>query len=211
MKTCPENPYFFTFSQYCSLNSVKNSVSRKSHFTFLKYIPKIDLVYILHAYTSSCTCQLLRYKMLWCAMVKCPFCSGETKVTDKRDGEESTRRRRECETCGKRFTTYERAEINLLVVKKDGSREPYNREKIKGGMLRACEKRPVSMETIEQALTRIENSIRDTNEVTSSDVGERVMSELKQIDKIAYIRFASVYREFSDISSFEKEVRMLRH
>lgn len=144
-------------------------------------------------------------------MVKCPFCSGETKVTDKRDGEDSTRRRRECEGCGKRFTTYERAEINLLVVKKDGTREPYSREKIKGGMMKACEKRPVSLETIEQALTRIENSVRDTDEISSSEIGEKVMNELKGIDKIAYIRFASVYREFSDIAAFEKEVRMLRH
>jgi transcriptional repressor NrdR len=128
---------------------------------------------------------------------------------DKRDGEDSTRRRRECESCAKRFTTYERAEINLLIVKKDGSREPYNREKIKSGMLKACEKRPVSMETIDQALNKIENRIRDNSETSSREIGEMVMNELKAIDKIAYIRFASVYREFDDLASFERELKLL--
>src|SRR3989338_9629336 len=116
-------------------------------------------------------------------MVKCPFCSGETKVLDKRDGEDSTRRRRECEGCGRRFTTYERPNISLAVVKKDGRREPYNRNKIKAGMLRACEKRPVSLDTIEQSIDRIEKALLDTDEVTSSEVGERVMAELKAMDK----------------------------
>lgn len=142
--------------------------------------------------------------------MKCPFCSGETKVVDKRDGEDSTRRRRECESCEKRFTTYERPEINLMILKKNGTREPYKRDKIKAGMVKACEKRPVSPEVIDQAMDRIEKSIRYTDEITSSEIGERVMQELKGIDKIAYIRFASVYREFDDIESFEKEVKSLR-
>lgn len=143
-------------------------------------------------------------------MVKCPFCSGETKVVDKRDGEDSTRRRRECEVCGKRFTTYERTSINLAVIKKDGRREAYSREKLKAGIVKACEKRPVSLEAIEAAVDRIEKALRDTDEVTSSEVGERVMNELKAIDKVAYIRFASVYREFDDLTAFEREVRLLR-
>ncbi len=143
-------------------------------------------------------------------MVKCPFCSGETKVVDKRDSEDSTRRRRECEACGKRFTTYERTSINLVVVKKDGRREPYSRQKLTAGILKACEKRPVSLETIETAVDRIEKALRDTDEVTSSEIGERVMNELKGIDKVAYIRFASVYREFDDPVAFEREVRLLK-
>ena len=143
-------------------------------------------------------------------MVRCPFCSGETKVLDKRDAEDSTRRRRECESCKRRFTTYERPNISLSVVKKDGRREPYNRNKIKAGMLRACEKRPVSLDIIEQAINRIEKALLDTDEVTSSEVGERVMAELKGLDKIAYIRFASVYRDFNDVTAFEREVRLLK-
>ncbi|MBI4174603.1 MAG: transcriptional repressor NrdR [Candidatus Aenigmarchaeota archaeon] len=142
--------------------------------------------------------------------MKCPYCSGETKVIDKRDGEGSTRRRRACEACGKRFTTYERPNLSLVVVKKDGRREQYSRDKLKAGILRACEKRPISIEAIDAAVDRIEKAIRDTDEVTSTEIGERVMAELKAIDKIAYIRFASVYREFDDPVAFEREVRLLR-
>src|SRR3989344_7087895 len=142
--------------------------------------------------------------------MRCPFGSGETSVIDKRDGEDSTRRRRECDKGSKRFTTYGRAEITVMVVKKDGRREEYSREKIKAGMLRACEKRPVSVESIEQSLSKIENTLREKDEVTSKQVGELVMRELKKLDKVAYIRFASVYREFDDIKSFEKEVKLLR-
>ncbi|MBS3050956.1 MAG: transcriptional regulator NrdR [Candidatus Aenigmarchaeota archaeon] len=140
----------------------------------------------------------------------CPYCAGETKVVDKRDAEDSTRRRRECISCEKRFTTYERPNLNLTVVKKDGRRVPYNRDKLKAGILRACEKRPISIETIDAAVDRIEKAVRDTDEVTSMEIGERVMAELKAIDKIAYIRFASVYREFDDPVAFEREVRLLR-
>ena len=143
-------------------------------------------------------------------MVKCPFCSGETKVVDKRDSEENTRRRGECEACGKRFTTYERPSVNLAIVKKDGRREAYNRDKIRSGIIKACEKRPVSLESIEASVDLIEKAIRDTDEVTSSEIGERVMGELRNLDKIAYIRFASVYREFDDLNAFEREVRLLK-
>ena len=142
--------------------------------------------------------------------LKCPYCSGETKVVDKRDGEDSTRRRRECVLCAKRFTTYERPNLNLNVVKKDGRREAYSRDKLKAGILRACEKRPISIDTIDAAVDRIEKAVWDTDEVTSTEIGERVMAELKTMDKIAYIRFASVYREFDDPVAFEREVRLLR-
>src|SRR3989344_8928446 len=105
-------------------------------------------------------------------MVKCPFCNAETKVIDTRESEDSVRRRRECEKCEQRFTTYERPEITVMVVKKDGRRETYSRDKLKAGMLRACEKRPVSVESIEQSLSKIENTLREKDEVTSKQVGE---------------------------------------
>ena len=103
--------------------------------------------------------------------MRCPFCSGETSVIDKRDSEDNTRRRRECDKCSKRFTTYERPEIIVMVVKKDGRREPYSRDKVKAGIMRACEKRPVSLESIEQSLDKIENSLRERDERTSKQVG----------------------------------------
>ena len=140
--------------------------------------------------------------------MRCPFCSGETSVIDKRDGEDSTRRRRECDKCSKRFTTYERPEIVVMVVKKDGRREAYSREKIRAGMVRACEKRPVSIELIDQSLSKMENTMREKDEVTSKQLGELVMKELRKLDKVAYIRFASVYREFDDITEFTKEVKL---
>ena len=142
--------------------------------------------------------------------MRCPFCSGETSVIDKRDGEDSTRRRRECDKCSKRFTTYERPEIVVMVVKKDGRREAYSREKIRAGMVRACEKRPVSIELIDQSLSKMENTMREKDEVTSKQLGELVMKELRKLDKVAYIRFASVYREFDDITEFTKEVKLLK-
>lgn len=141
--------------------------------------------------------------------MKCPFCSSETKVMDTRDGEAFTRRRRECESCSKRFTTYEKAEISLMVVKKDGRREPFSREKLMMGILKACEKRPVSREMIEGMISRVEGQLRESDEAESSKIGELVMQELKSLDKIAYIRFASVYRSFDDLKEFEREVKML--
>ena len=144
---------------------------------------------------------------------KCPFCSAEaTKVTDKRETEDGiTRRRRECLKCEKRFTTYERCEIGLRGIKKDGAREQYAREKLRKGMLRACEKRPVPTDKIEEAINRIEAILnsKNTAEVESSIIGELVMKELRKLDKVAYIRFASVYKEFEDPESFEKEVKIL--
>jgi len=143
-------------------------------------------------------------------MVRCPFCSSETKVIDTRESEDSLRRRRECEKCERRFTTYERPEVITMVVKKDGRREPYSREKLMKGILIACGKRPIPMETVESAVNRIENSVREESEVTSRKIGELVMRALKKIDDIAYIRFASVYRQYEDIGMLEKEIKMLR-
>ena len=146
--------------------------------------------------------------------MQCPYCSHEeTKVVDKRetDSLEVTRRRRECLKCEKRFTTYERVEIDLRVIKKDGRREPFNRERIKNGMLRACEKRPVSLEQMESAIDKIESTLRGraSDEIKSAVIGELVSRELKKLDKVAYIRFASVYNDFADIESFAEEVEQL--
>jgi transcriptional repressor NrdR len=142
--------------------------------------------------------------------MKCPFCSSETKVIDTRDGEAFTRRRRECEKCGRRFTTYEKAEISLMVIKKDGRREPYSRDKLMIGVLKACEKRPVTKEGIEEMISKVESALRESDEVESKKIGELVMQHLRALDKIAYIRFASVYRSFEDPKEFEQEVRMLK-
>ncbi|MGB9708306.1 MAG: transcriptional regulator NrdR [Candidatus Pacearchaeota archaeon] len=142
--------------------------------------------------------------------MKCPYCSSETKVLDKRDTQDITRRRREClnKRCKKRFTTYERIETNVRVVKKDKRREPFSREKLILGMVKACEKRPVSQEAIEKAVNEIEAKVRAFGpEVPSKAIGELVMKQLKKLDKIAYIRFASVYREFQDVGDFKRTIK----
>ena len=146
--------------------------------------------------------------------MECPYCHNiETKVTDSRDtGALSIRRRRECLKCGKRFTTYEHIEMTqLYVIKKDGRREKFDRNKIKNGIIKALEKRPVSHEEIETIVDSIEEKLRrlGNEEIETSEIGEYVMDELKNIDHVAYIRFASVYRSFTDASSFEKEVKNL--
>ena len=144
--------------------------------------------------------------------MQCPFClHAETKVLDKRDTDVVTRRRRECLKCEKRFSTREAVEWSeLKVIKKNGKREAFNREKIKNGILKACEKRPVGEERIDMMVNLIEDRVRKKGrEVPSSFIGELVSRELKKEDKIAYIRFASVYRDFSDISDFKKEIRSL--
>ena len=147
--------------------------------------------------------------------MKCPFCgSSELKVIDKRVSDnESNRRRRECLKCGKRFTTYERVEmIEIKVVKKNGRREPFNRDKILKGLIKACEKRPISDELIQATLDDVESEIlnSDSQEIKSTDIGEIAMKHLKKLDEIAYIRFASVYREFKDLSQFETELSNLK-
>ena len=147
--------------------------------------------------------------------MKCAYCeSKETKVIDKREPQEAsvTRRRRECLRCRKRFTTYERVEeFQLTVVKKDGRREQFNREKLKNGIVKACEKRPIAVEQVDAVVDSIEADLRrlDGQEVSSKYIGELVMKKLKKLDKIAYIRFAAVYREMEDIEEFEEEIKKL--
>ena len=145
--------------------------------------------------------------------MNCPYCGNEDhKVVDKREANEATRRRRECLRCEKRFTTYERIEpFDLIIVKKDGRREPFSREKLRTGLIKACEKRPIPQEKIDKAVDEIEAELRneEKKEVSSSHVGELVMRKLKKLDKVAYIRFASVYRQFADLESFEKELKKL--
>ena len=144
--------------------------------------------------------------------MRCPFCSQtENRVINSRLVKESNaiRRRRECLSCRKRFTTYERIEESLpLVIKRDDRREPFDREKILSGIQRACEKRPISISTIEKIVGRIEQHYQDKGdrEIESTDVGERVMAELHDLDAVAYVRFASVYRQFRDLSDFHSEL-----
>ena len=147
--------------------------------------------------------------------MKCPFCAyEESKVIDSRptDEGERIRRRRECLKCGKRFTTYEIIEsLPIIVIKKDKSREVFDRQKLMTGMLRACEKRPVSIETLDRAIDDIEALIQNSldREVKSDKIGELVMEKLKEIDEVAYVRFASVYRQFKDINTFMTELNRL--
>lgn len=145
----------------------------------------------------------------------CPFCSYDgTKVVDKREGDsgKTTRRRRECQKCTRRFTTFERVEtLDLLVIKKDSKREPFDRVKLRLGIIKSCEKRPVSAADIEKIIDEIEAELRKNGktEVSSKKIGDLVIKKLKKLDEVAYIRFASVYRQFTDISDFEKELSKL--
>jgi len=147
--------------------------------------------------------------------MKCPYCgSRETEVVETRDSEdlETIRRRRECLKCNKRFTTYERIEnVNLIVIKKDGKREQFDRDKLKAGIIRSCEKTTVSLEIIEKIVTEIERELRnaDSVEVESKKIGQLVSARLKTLDKVAYIRFSSVFKRFVDVEDFEKEVKRL--
>ncbi|MDD5318023.1 MAG: transcriptional regulator NrdR [Candidatus ainarchaeum sp.] len=146
----------------------------------------------------------------------CPYCFHEdTQVIDSRETEDNAavRRRRECEKCGKRFTTYERVELlDLMVVKKDGSRQAFDRQKLIAGIRRACEKRPIPTEKIERAVDEIERELRGmhSTEVPSKVIGDLVMKKLRGIDPVAYIRFASVYRSFKDLKAFERELDKLK-
>jgi transcriptional repressor NrdR len=147
--------------------------------------------------------------------MKCHFCSSaESKVVDKRDteGQVATRRRRECLSCGKRYTTYERLEtLPITVVKKDKTREQFDREKLVGGLLKACEKRPIPREQTEKLADEVEIELKNATatEIESKKIGEIVMKRLKRQDKVAYIRFASVYKDFNDIDEFAKELNKL--
>lgn len=144
--------------------------------------------------------------------MKCPYCGfNESKVIDSRPADEnsSIRRRRECLSCARRFTTYETVEsLPVVVVKKDGSRQSFDRAKILNGMLRACEKRPVALADLEAAVDEIEQTIQNSldREIRTSDIGELVMDRIKPLDEVAYVRFASVYRQFKDIHTFMEEL-----
>ena len=147
--------------------------------------------------------------------MKCPFCSSEnTRVIDSRpaDDNNSIRRRRMCDECGKRFTTYEKVEtIPLIVVKKDNNREQYDRAKIETGVLRACHKRPISANDINKLIDEVETEIfsREEKEIPSDEIGEIVMDKIKDLDDVAYVRFASVYREFKDVNTFMSELKKM--
>ena len=147
--------------------------------------------------------------------MKCPYCNNpDTRVIDSRPADEgnSIRRRRSCDECGKRFTTYEKVEtIPLSIIKKDNTREQYDRAKIEAGVLRACYKHPVSVDEIKMTIDRIETEIfsRESKEIPSSTVGEIVMEHLKTLDAVAYVRFASVYREFKDVNTFMAELKKM--
>ena len=147
--------------------------------------------------------------------MKCPFCGDDnTRVIDSRPADDncSIRRRRECDDCGKRFTTYEKVEtIPLIVIKRDKNRETYDRSKIESGVVRSCHKRPVSAEQIENCIDEIENKIfnMEVKEIESKQIGDIVMDQIKELDQVAYVRFASVYREFKDVNTFMSELKKL--
>ncbi len=147
--------------------------------------------------------------------MKCPFCGTEnTKVIDSRPADDNStiRRRRQCDTCLKRFTTYEKVEsIPLVVIKKDNTREPYDRTKIEAGVFRSCHKRPVSVDQINALVDEVENAIfiMEEKEIPSYKIGEILMDKLKELDEVAYVRFASVYREFKDVNTFMNEIKKI--
>ena len=147
--------------------------------------------------------------------MKCPFCGSlDSKVVDKRetDGDVATRRRRECISCGKRYTTYERLEAtSLTIIKKEGAKESFDREKIISGIMRACEKRPVSKEDVNKVADEVEAELKamEATEIESKKIGALVAKKLKRLDKIAYVRFASVYKDFQELEDFDKELNKL--
>lgn len=157
------------------------------------------------------------HRALWTAIggeqVKCPYCGAESRVVESRHTEEDQiRRRRECLSCGRRFNTMERLEVPpLIVVKKDGSRESFNRDKLLRGVLKACEKRPVPLEVVERLVDEVERDLRaaQDKEIPSVVIGERVMDRLRHVDGVAYVRFASVYREFKDVNEFREQLEQL--
>jgi transcriptional repressor NrdR len=140
--------------------------------------------------------------------MKCIYCKLNTRVTDKRESPNGTRRRRECLKCKKRFTTYEKADKkSIIIVKKDNRREPFSVDKLKDGLMRACMKRPISVEKIEKIIEDVEEKLKSKGkEVKSNNIGKMVMSRLKKLDKVAYIRFASVYMDFKDIKDFKEVI-----
>lgn len=169
------------------------------------------LVFILSDYTTYRYQKVFKLQHIVCIM-DCPFCSENTRVTDKRKSPGGIRRRRECLKCKKRFTTYEKASKGeLYIIKKDGRREKFSREKLESGIQRAFEKRPVAKEKIEELINEIEERLtkKGNKEISSKAVGEVVMKKIKKLDNVAYIRFASVYRDFQDVKDFKKELKGL--
>lgn len=156
-----------------------------------------------------------RYQYWEESELKCPYCSEDnTRVIDSRpvDDNSAIRRRRQCDACGRRFTTYEKVEaIPIMVIKKDKTREPYDREKLMQGIVRSCNKRPVSIEAIEDCVNQIDMEIynKNTREIDSTVIGQLVMDKIKDLDEVAYVRFASVYREFKDVNTFMDELKKL--
>lgn len=154
--------------------------------------------------------------LCWKTPMKCPFCANQNdKVVDSREsgGGSAVRRRRECLKCGKRFTTYEQIEnVMPLVIKRDGRREPYDRTKVLAGIRKACEKRPISAEAMEQSANQIEHTIQNTHEkeLSSRRIGEAVVESLRDLDEVAFVRFASVYHQFKDVTEFQKEIDRLK-
>ncbi len=147
--------------------------------------------------------------------MKCPYCGfSESKVIETRDvGDDAIRRRRMCLKCERRFTTYERVErMDIYVIKKDGRRERFDREKVRRGIMKACEKKPISIEAIDRIVEEVESEVRKSDgvEVSSREIGEIVMRKLRELDHVAYIRFASVYKEFKDVDSFTREIMLLK-
>jgi len=146
--------------------------------------------------------------------MQCPYCTNsETKVTDKRDQESISKRRRECLKCGKRFTTYERVELELYVIKKNGSRQKFSREKLFEGVAKNLEKRPFTSKEIDEIVDDIEARVYSAakdKDIKSSKIGDIVMAKLKKVDKVAYVRFAAVYRDFADIEDFKEEIKNLK-
>ena len=140
--------------------------------------------------------------------MKCVYCKSDTRVTDKREAPDGTRRRRECLKCKKRFTTYEKADRkSVIIVKKDGRREPFSADKLKDGLMRACMKRPVSVENVDKIIEDVEEKLRSKGkEVKSDNIGKMVMTRLKKLDKVAYIRFASVYMDFKNVKDFKEVI-----
>jgi len=142
--------------------------------------------------------------------VICPYCSNsETKVLDSRESENSVRRRRECTNCNKRFTTYERVEFDLTIIKKDNRREPFSREKLRAGMMKSIPKLDINTKDVEKLVDEIEQELRNLKsyEIPSKKIGDKVMRKLKQLDQVAYVRFASVYKEFKDIDDLAEELK----
>lgn len=163
--------------------------------------------------TRTCVKKRCKIQYLVLTDMQCPYCNNsDTKVTDKRDADSITRRRRECLKCGKRFTTYERVELDLNVIKKDGSRQKFSRDKVYTGVAKNLEKRPFTTEQIDSIVDDIEANVyrvAKDKDIKSSKIGEIVMNKLKKVDKIAYIRFASVYRDFEDVDDFKEEIKKL--